>query len=507
MDRPRDMTGAELNGDYEITVVEEQLDWSESSSEEKGSITIFKELSRANIEQLNEEKRVASSGNLSSASSASRSNFEASQYVHRKFGRENSVSFMKVSDALEDYSDGVGSQSGSVTSESPRGQSEKDGKTKANRKALFPQFQELERLESVRRELLFRTRQTNSFIIMSTYYGTVFQSTIKSVQLWFSLLLYITLRILHRTEVVDIRSFPPADLTYTAVMGSFLSFFLVFFASESYSRYKIQYDISMRCQSDIFDIVTRVRMCVPFNVSMAVTRYLNTAHTLAYCGVSATYNSKNLFLPINSIYKLLTDEELERVLDIGIDPTGTAYREVLAWTCEVLRDQVVQSVVSERIAENTIKIILNLRKELTRLYEYADQPIPFFYLHLVFFISLLYIPVFAYTVAVAVQDSVSQEDAVEIVGLLVIFMNGLFILGIRESGYQFADPYGSDPLALSVMHYVTYTAQMTRRLLGAAPGVESDDFIEDAMDAVRPKLHDTFSKNKGNYKPPPVFKK
>ena len=290
-------------------------------------------------------------------------------------------------------------------------------------------------------------------------------------------------------------------------MGSFLSFFLVFFASESYSRYKIQYDISMRCQSDIFDVVTRVRMCVPFHISMEVTRYLNTAHTLAYCGVSATYNSKNLFLPINSIYKLLTDEELERVMDIGIDPTGTAYREVLAWACEVLRDQTVKSVVSERIAENTIKIILNLRKELTRLYEYADQPIPFFYLHLVFFISLLYIPIFAYTVAVAVDDSVSAGDAVEIVGLLVIFMNGIFILGIRESGYQFADPYGSDPLALSVLHYVTYTAQMTRRLLGAAPGAESDTSVEGALDAVRPPLRAPFTKNRGSYKPPAVFKK
>ena len=214
-----------------------------------------------------------------------------------------------------------------------------------------------------------------------------------------------------------------------------------------------------------------------------------------------------MFLPINDIYKLLTEDELERVMEIGIDPTGAAYREVLAWSTEAMRDQVVKGVVSERISENTIKIILNLRKELTRLYEYADQPIPFFYLHLVFFVSLLYIPVFAYTVAVAVDEDVHPGDAVEIVGLLVIFMNGLFILGIRESGYQFADPYGSDPLALSVMHYVTYTAQMTRKLLGARPTREHDTFQEESMDNVRPQLREAFSKCKGSYKAPPVFKK
>lgn len=99
----------------------------------------------------------------------------------------------------------------------------------------------------------------------------------------------------------------------------------------------MQYNVSMACQSDIFDIVTRIRLAVPWHVSLTVARYLNAAHTLAYCGISTTYNSQNLFLPINDIYKLLTDIELDRVLDIGIDPTGAAFREVLAWTCEVLR--------------------------------------------------------------------------------------------------------------------------------------------------------------------------
>jgi hypothetical protein len=448
----------------------------------------------AALKESDEESTESSDGAASVTSTLSNT---PSSLAHRNFGREESKVFTFIKSALEmdDESD-----AGEKEDISPRSVSGRIASNihilKANVKQLF-EFQQLESIEDVRRRLLFRTRHTGSLTIMHTYYGTVFQSTVRSLQLWFSVILYVTIRLLNRYNAIPLSAFPAADLTYTSVIGSFLTFFLVFFASESYSRYKIQYDISMRCQSSIFDIITRLRVALPWETSIKMLRFLNMAHVLAYCGLSTTYNYRNLFLPLNDIYKLATDAELNRLLQIGIDPSGSAYREVLSWCVEMLYGAIDKGIMSERVGENIVKIVLALRQDLTKLYEHADQPIPFFYLHLVFFISLFYIPLFSYTLAVTGSGS-----GVEITGLLAIFMNGLFILGIRESGYQFADPYGSDPLALSVMHYCTYTITMTRRLL-ASPALTSADGSEDEalMDFARPTMDSHYAMQTTCYKP------
>jgi hypothetical protein len=47
-------------------------------------------------------------------------------------------------------------------------------------------------------------------------------------------------------------------------------------------------------------------------------RYMNAAHVLAFSGIGdCAYNDVNFFDHMNSVYKLLTAEELDRIRTIG----------------------------------------------------------------------------------------------------------------------------------------------------------------------------------------------
>ena len=56
-------------------------------------------------------------------------------------------------------------------------------------------------------------------------------------------------------------------------------------------------------------------------------------------------------------------------------------------------------VISDMRASELVSQVCVLRGKLATLYDYKGQPIPFFYVHLLFFISALYLPMFAYTLA------------------------------------------------------------------------------------------------------------
>ena len=91
--------------------------------------------------------------------------------------------------------------------------------------------------------------------------------------------------------------------------------------------------------------------------------------------------------------------------------------------------------------------------------DFKGQPVPFFYVHLLFFISALYLPMFAYTLAMdqsigvpkrcetaQAQGSLSPHETCwfnlwwELMGLSMIFVQNLVVIGLFKAAQQASSP-------------------------------------------------------------------
>lgn len=83
-------------------------------------------------------------------------------------------------------------------------------------------------------------------------------------------------------------------------------------------------------------------------------------------------------------------------------------------------------------------ILLHLQTVFTAF----KHPVPFMYQHLLGLINLIYLPLFAYTVAYNINDDdnvLSQHHVYdEVIGVLVVVFMGIFVLGLRQLGAMMA---------------------------------------------------------------------
>jgi predicted membrane chloride channel (bestrophin family) len=243
----------------------------------------------------------------------------------------------------------------------------------------------------------------------------------------------------------------------------------------------------MLAKGSIFNLANLVSSHLPQYKAMRMVRWLNTAFLLAFVGLSKVYEEENFFLPLVEMYQLLTPSELERVQTIGVDTHGLAYREVVTWVVREVGALQKQKVISDKIEDAMWKEIVKLRDNLEVIFDIDDQPIPFVYVHLIYLMSSVYLPLMAYTLAYNVSVE-AYSHGVEVIGVMCLFLACLFVLGLRDVGFILQDPFGEDPQDLSVMHYVTYTIQMSRRILEGAvrPALNEEEEME--LDRKRPAL-------------------
>ena len=100
--------------------------------------------------------------------------------------------------------------------------------------------------------------------------------------------------------------------------------------------------------------------------------------------------------------------------------------------------------------------------------------------------SLIYLPLAAYAIALNASSSVEDHcnGAVDcrgsgwfefVSGLLILFQT-VFVLGLQAIGRQLSDPYGNDPIDMSVQHFLSFTLKSSRKMLEAhrAAGKENE---------------------------------
>jgi hypothetical protein len=199
---------------------------------------------------------------------------------------------------------------------------------------------------------------------------------------------------------------------------------------------------------------------------MRMIRYTNAAHAAAYVGLSSVYPTHCYFdrVCLND-FQLLTREEMERMDAIDMDAGGSAYRELIVWAMLEVQDAKDEGLIDRELAAMLRDQILQLRAQAGQLYNAADLPIPFFYVHFICLLTALYLPLFAITQGINAGTGADAHWVVDVVAGLVVFLQSIFLIGLRIVGQKVSDPYGDDLVDLSVMFFIQFTWTQSNRVM------------------------------------------
>lgn len=355
-------------------------------------------------------------------------------------------------------------------------------------------LEDLQAIEKERRSLLTRVKRFSLISISTSFYGTILPDIVRSLFSWFNLVLYIAIRVVIKMDYLRIGvELPQINTSLVSIVGSFMSFFLVFFVQQAYSRFCVQYDNSMRIEGRLLNLAFFARTNLEPVEAWRFVRYINAIQVAGYTGLSHIYTESNVFDAMNSKHKLLTDVEVKRVKEIGVNAGGSAYREILGWCYDLLYAQFRKHREQFDIIsfQTMLNELMALRGCIGTLYDYDDQPIPFIYVHLVFFLSMFYCPLIAYTAAVYMPAQ-SYYIFPDVLGFFIVFLNMVFTIGLREIGHAMNSPYEDSLQDLSVLHYLNFSIGATRKILAGStmpsPGLD----VEEELESTRPDLGGAF---------------
>jgi len=336
-------------------------------------------------------------------------------------------------------------------------------------------------VDNARKHLNPRTRADDTKMLFSIA-GTLIASCFLEWQLWGNLFIFWVVRWLkyHSTNNVL-----PALLNISENFCYGITIFLVvFYLTQSYSRYTLQYDFSRDSSGRVFNCCSVARASLSKAGSWRMFRLLNAAHLLAYVGLDCAYNEENMFNPLIEKYHLLTPVEVKRLKQVGL-VGGNAHREVIAWA--------MLSISKERLSDLELATLstelLKLRESLANLYHFADLSVPFSYVHCINFQVFLFLPLYAYSLAYSYNRDNSAGQPYpgyivlgdSMIEFLFLFWYTAVILSLRTLAQKLQDPFGHNLEDFPVIRFITKTIAASSKLLCALPLHQSSENEEAGM--------------------------
>jgi Bestrophin, RFP-TM, chloride channel len=336
---------------------------------------------------------------------------------------------------------------------------------------------ELDRIEKLRRRILTWSEEP-FWRILAHWNGTCLRDMVRSSLFWITIALYVSVRMQSRygdvpTYVINL------DDGSVGVLGGFLSFFLVLYVNQSLRRYFAFYDLSMACKGRVFDVATLAKSYLSRGTAFRLIRWMNAAHCAGYVGLSSDYPFDTFFAQMNTEMNLLTEKELDqRIKPIDMDKGGAVNREIISWCLREISNQQRKGVLDNELAQEFRDQILRFRSAMGLIYDAADLPIPFFYVHFICLLSVIYLPLFALSAGYKAGTGADVYWTADVIAGLVVMVQSFFVNGLRIIGQKMSDPYGTDMIDLSVIYYVRFTWTQSYRVLNTDldfPDTDADE--------------------------------
>lgn len=327
-------------------------------------------------------------------------------------------------------------------------------------------WEELQSIEKRRRAILQRVEEP-FWKLLFHWDGTVFRQIARDPLFWITIAIYVGIRIQVRLSNTLPSYVDELGNGQIALLGGFLTFFLVFWVNQNHKRYFMLYGNSMACKGRIFDVATIAKTILPKEVAYRLVRYMNAAHAAGYVGLSAVYPSHSYFRHVNDHCRLLTDGEMERMNEIDLDKGGACNRELIVWCISEINQAKIKYQLDNELVNLLHNQVLQLRAQIGQLYNAADLPVPFFYVHFISLLTVMYLPLFAISAAYKAGTGSDIHWTADVVAGLVVILQSIFVIGLRVLGQKMSDPYGDDLVDLSVIFYVNFTWQQSFRILAS----------------------------------------
>ena len=345
-------------------------------------------------------------------------------------------------------------------------------------------YKELHKVEKTRRRLLTQV-EDHVFKTIFRWDGTCLSLILSDPLLWLTILLYIMIRVSENNQKSEIiRGLALGSYGNVSVIGGFLSFFLVYFVVESSKRFDEQYLLCMEGKGCVLDFASLANSYLDRDQGLRLVRYMNAAYAAGFVGLSDAYTYNDFFIQYNRHAIVLTDHELDRIEVCNMDEGGSCYREILQWVQVEIKDALEKKVIDTQTAKQLRTKVLGLQSCMSKLFNFADQPLIFFYIHFISLVSVLYLPLFTlnncYVLTLNkehVDESALLTTGVgetvhwssDVVAGCIVLLQTIFVNGLRILGQKLSDPFGTDYEDLSVMHYITFTWKQSARIMAAHP--------------------------------------
>lgn len=235
------------------------------------------------------------------------------------------------------------------------------------------------------------------------------------------------------------------------------------------------YGFSKACSGRIQDVAGLARTELPMEVADRLIRHFNAAQIAGYVGLNSIgqgspYSKTNFFDVYNEKHSLLTPKEMVMIDHHDMDHSGLCMKELVTW-CQV------DVATAEKAGQLNLyqakymhEKILAFRAAMDGMYDLTDQPPHFFYVHFLVLLSVLYLPLFAIDTAFSAGWVDNTSLALDILNGVIVFLQCIFVVGLRSLGNKLIDPYGDDLEDLSVITFVEGTLGASDVILRAKKG-------------------------------------
>lgn len=328
-------------------------------------------------------------------------------------------------------------------------------------------WEELQRIEKDRRSILKRIDEP-FWQILSHWDGTCLGVLSRDPLLWMSMALYVLIRLQAHFGNLPVYVEEVGEASDISILGTFLSFFLVFFVNQSNSRFNEMYKKTAEIRRRILDAAGVAAITLPPAQALRLVRYMNAAHAAGYVGLSVTYTQASFFDELNRSLGLLTPSEKAYIDQCDMDHRGDCFREITNWAMVHVRTaEKTDGVIEPRYSSLLYGRIMDFRTAMDNLYDYCDQPIHFFYIHFLCLLTSVYVPIFAISTAYSAGTGDQTHWSADVLYGLIVFMQAIFVIGLRLLGQKMMDPFGDDVEDLSVLKYIREAWKTSNRSLNA----------------------------------------
>mmetsp|Transcript_4002 Transcript_4002/g.5758 ORF Transcript_4002/g.5758 Transcript_4002/m.5758 type:complete len:398 (+) Transcript_4002:108-1301(+) len=334
-----------------------------------------------------------------------------------------------------------------------------------------PEFEELKDIERIRRELLLRA-ELPFWRILLFWKGTCLKEISTDLLVWLTMAIYVAIRIYANSVDIVPEYSSLAEKTNIGILGGFLSFFLVLFVNQTNGRFLDMYGFSKACSGRIQDVAGLATTQLPPELGKQLINHFNAAQIAGYVGINcighgSPYSKAHFFNVYNTKHGLLTPEEMQLLEHHDWDNSGLCMKELCTW-CQDDISEARRLGHIDTIQEQYMQTrVLDFRAAMDGMYDYSDQPPHFFYIHFLVLLSALYLPLFAIDVAFATGWGDECYLGLDILNGIIVFLQCIFVVGLRALGTKMIDPYGDDFEDLSVILYVEATLEICDAIMNS----------------------------------------